>query len=61
MKERTDMLNTVRTETTANIAKAKSEIEAQVKKARTTLEKDASVMAATISTSILGRQVGGPR
>lgn len=61
MKERTDMLNTVRTETTANIAKAKSEIEAQVKQARTTLEKDASVMAATISTSILGRQVGGPR
>ncbi len=59
VKERNEIVAGVKKEMTEQLAKEKGVIEAQVDAAKATLARDAVVMAARISSTILGRSVGG--
>lgn len=59
LAERQEMVSQVKAETSAQIEAARAEIEKQVETAKQNLEGEARAMAATISSRLLNRPVGG--
>ena len=61
LKERMDLINSVKAEAAVEIDQAKRDLAAQVNTAETKLVREAAVVAATVASAILNRSVGGAR